>query len=207
MRYPNADILGIDSSENMITEARRAYPAENWRVCKVPDDLPSLAGNYDLIFSNACIQWIPDHAALIPAFLDLLAPKGILAVQVPMNFHEPVHQIIESVIRSPEWDQLLPEKRIFYTLRPEEYYVLLSGLSEDFSIWQTTYYHVMGSVEDIMDWYRGTGLLPYLRQLPSSLHVPFEQAIRVLLQKSYPPQKDGKVIFRFPRFFFTITKK
>lgn len=205
-RYPEACIFGIDSSENMIGKARQSYPQENWQVCTVPDGLRRLPHDFDLVFSNACIQWIPDHAALISSLLGSLRHGGILAVQMPMNFKEPVHRIIEAVIRSKKWDRFLSCKRIFHTLAPEEYYSLLSGISSEFSIWQTTYYHIMDSIEDIMDWYRGTGLLPYLEQLKPAQRIDFEADIRMRLLQEYPPQPDGKVIFRFPRFFFTAVK-
>lgn len=205
-RYPGAYILGIDGSENMIGQARRSYPQENWQVCSAPEGFRRLSHDFDVVFSNACIQWIPRHPVLIPAMLELLRPGGILAVQVPMNFQEPVHQIIDAVVHSGKWSRLLPQKRIFHTLTPEEYDILLSGISPDFSIWQTIYYHRMDSIEDILDWYRGTGLRPYLGQLDADKKEEFEEDIRSLLRKEYPAQKNGKIIYRFPRFFFTAVK-
>ena len=205
-RYPGAYILGTDSSENMISRARQSYPQESWQVLSAPGGFRRLPRDFDLVFSNACIQWIPRHTTLVPAMMELLKPGGTLAVQVPMNFHEPVHQIIGTVVHSAKWSGLLPSKRIFHTLPPEEYYALLSGISPSFSIWQTIYYHSMDSVEDILDWYRGTGLRPYLEQLPAEKKEEFEKDIRTLLRQKYPMQENGRIIFRFPRFFFTAVK-
>ena len=204
--YPGAYVLGVDGSEDMVGRARQTYPQENWQVCKAPDGFRRLPHDFDVVFSNACIQWIPSHHTLVPAMMELIRPGGMLAVQVPMNFHEPVHRIIEAVVHSAKWNGSFSEKRIFHTLAPEEYYALLSGISSNVFLWQTTYYHIMDSVEDILDWYRGTGLRPYLEQLGPDEKDSFEGDIRRLLGESYPAQKNGKIIFRFPRFFFTAVK-
>lgn len=204
--YPCAYILGTDSSENMITRARQSYPQENWQVLSAPDGFRRLPRDFDVVFSNACIQWIPRHPALISAMMELLRPGGTLAVQVPMNCHEPVHRVINMVIHSGKWSRLLPQKRIYHTLTPEEYYAHLSAISSSVSIWQTIYYHSMDSAKDILDWYRGTGLRPYLEQLPVGKKEELEENILALLRQEYPVQKNGKIIYRFPRFFFTAVK-
>lgn len=205
-RYPCAYILGTDSSENMIARARQSYPQENWQVLSAPDGFRRLPCDFDVVFSNACIQWIPRHPALISAMMELLRPGGTLAVQVPMNFHEPVHRIIHTVIHLGKWSGLLPQKRIYHTLAPEEYYAHLSAISSNVSIWQTIYYHSMDSAEDILDWYRGTGLRPYLEQLPAGKKEELEEDILTLLRQEYPMQENGKIIYRFPRFFFTAVR-
>ncbi len=96
---------------------------------------------------------------------------------------------------------------IFYNLTPGEYFDLLSGLTDKFSLWSTTDYHVMPSHEAILEWYRATGLRPYLDALKTtSEQREFEQEIFAQVQQAYPLQKNGKIIFRFPRFFFTAAK-
>lgn len=204
--YPRADILGVDGSENMIDCARSEYPQLNWQVCLAPDGLDALPHNFDLVFSNACIQWIPDHATLIPALLKLLVPGGTLAVQMPMNLNESVQQIIEKTVRSEKWNSYFPHPRVFYTLRPEEYQELLSGISSGFTMWQVVYYYMMDSALDLLDWYRGTGLRPYLSQLDAKDIPSFEADILAQYEAAYPKQKNGKIIYRFPRFFFTAVK-
>lgn len=138
--------------------------------------------------------------------LGLLKKGGTLAVQVPMNFDEPIHQIIGEISTSAKWGSHFPNPRIFYTLTPSEYFDLLSEYAAEFSMWSTTYYHVMESHDDILEWYRGTGLRPYLEALNESERPDFIQDIREQVKLRYPAQKNGKIIFRFPRFFFTARR-
>lgn len=206
-RFPLAYILGVDNSPNMIETACRDFQDMDFKLCDVSRDLTNLDGDFDIVFSNACIQWIPNHATLIRSLMELLRPGGVLAVQIPMNYEEPIHQIISRVTTSNRWMEHFPEPRIFFNLIPGEYFDLLSEVSADFSLWMTTYYHQMDSHQDILNWYRSTGLKPYLEQLPPAEIPVFEQEIYSEIIKGYPPQQNGQIIFRFPRFFFLARKK
>ncbi len=93
-RFHNAYIVGVDNSLNMIETARRDYPNLDFKTCDASKDLSTLDNNFDIVFSNACIQWIPDHSQLLENMMGLLKPGGILAVQTPMNYNEPIHKII-----------------------------------------------------------------------------------------------------------------
>jgi Trans-aconitate methyltransferase len=202
-RFPNAKIIGIDSSENMVAAARKQYPGLEFRVGDASGDLTGLGTDFDLVFSNACIQWIEGHERLLPNLMKLLKTGGVLAVQTPMNYEEPIHKLIQRMAASPKWKPFFPHPRIFYNLTQEEYFDLLSEISPDFSIWQTTYFHTMDSHRDIFEWYRSTGLKPYLDVLPEDEKPAFEKEILEGIRAGYPQQRNGKIIFRFPRFFFT----
>lgn len=206
-RFPNAYILGVDKSEDMIRIAKSKYPHLDFKICDVSADLSRLDHDFDIVFSNACIQWVPDHRNLLKNLLGLLNKDGVLAVQIPMNFNEPIHRIIGELVVSKKWKKYLKTPRIFYTLSQSEYYDLLSEISKDFDIWETVYYHVVKSHNDILEWYRGTGLRPYLEILPDDRKTEFEADVMGQLMKGYPRQKNGDIIFRFPRFFFTAHRK
>lgn len=201
-RYKNADILGIDSSPAMIEAARVKYPDIRFMQCDANKDLQLLDRNFDIVFSNACIQWIPDHYTLLKNMMGLLRPGGVMAIQTPMNYNEPIHQIIKEVSTNKKWSSEFENPRIFYNLTQSEYYDLLSDIASDFSMWQTTYFHKMKSYGDIMEWYRATGLRPYLEVLSEADKLDFEKDIYNRLLNAYPKQKNGEIIFRFPRFFF-----
>lgn len=206
-RFDNAYILGVDNSQNMIETARKNCPALDFRLCDIRTELSQLDHDFDIVFSNACIQWVPDHPHLIPQMMGLLKEGGVLAVQVPMNFQEPIHRIIQQVAASEKWNRFFQEERIFYTLSPGEYYDVLSESTDEFSIWETIYYHTMKSWQDILEWYRSTGLRPYLAALPEDLREDFEADILRLLIEAYPMQKNRTILFRFPRFFFTAVRR
>lgn len=206
-RFPQARILGVDSSPNMIAAARKDFPDMAFEICDASRDLAKLGGDFDVVFSNACIQWIPDHPALLRNLMDLLKAGGVLAVQTPMNHQEPIHQIIGRATASEKWKMHFPARRIFFNLSPAEYFDLLAEITADFCLWETTYYHRLGSQQDILNWYRSTGLKPYLEQLPDPLKAEFEQDIQAEVERAYPLQQNGQVIFRFPRFFFIAEKQ
>lgn len=206
-RFPNAYILGIDKSSNMIETAKKDYPNLEFKICDVDKDLSILDNDFDVVFSNACIQWIPNHNKLLKNMIGLLKPNGILAVQIPMNYQEPIHKIIVEVSSSEKWRSEFINPRNFYNLTQSEYFDLLSEISSEFSMWQTTYCHKLKSHKDIIEWYRGTGLRPYLDVLTDEKKTLFEQDIFDRVIKEYPKQKNGNIIFRFPRFFFIATAK
>jgi len=206
-KYPDAYILGVDKSEEMIKTAKTKYPNLDFKICDVSKDLSELDSDFDIVFSNACIQWVPDHEHLLRNMLNLLNENGVLAVQVPMNFNEPIQKTIDELISSEKWKKYITDPRFFYTLSQSEYYDLLSEISEEFCIWETVYYHVMKSHNDILEWYRGTGLRPYLSVLPDAEKTVFESELMEALMQRYPKQKNGDIIFRFPRFFFIAYPK
>ncbi len=206
-KYPNAYILGVDNSENMIAAAKKNNPSLDFCICDISHELSLLDHDFDIVFSNACIQWVPHHKQLLKGLLGLLNKDGILAVQIPMNDNEPIHQIIGEVCSSQKWQEYFPNPRIFHTLTQGEYFDVLSEISENFYLWETIYYHVMKSHHDILEWYRGTGLRPYLSALSDDKKAEFEDDIMNNIIQSYLKQNNGEIIFRFPRFFFMAYAK
>ena len=208
-RYPYARILGVDSSPEMIAAARASHPDIEFALCDVSrkSQLDALPHDVDVVFSNACIQWVPDHARLIPNLIGLLREGGTLAVQTPMNYEEPIHRIIAELVHSPRYADRLPQQREFYNLTPPDYWELLHAHAARFRMWKTTYMHTLPSHEAIMDWYRGTGLRPYLQAFADDAErAKFEHQVFERVCDAYPTQSDGSIIFPFPRFFFTAVR-
>lgn len=205
-RYPDAHITGADMSESMLAAARRDHPELEFIRFDAAKDFPRLEGGYDVVFSNACIQWIPDHPRLLRNMMGILRPGGVLAVQTPMIDDEPIHRIIVELAGSERWRAHFPQQHVFHNLAQSQYFDELAAISSDFSIWQTTYCHRMPSHQHIMEWYKGTGLRPYLSVLNAADAAAFEAEVLEGVTKAYPVQRSGEIIFRFPRFFFTAVK-
>ncbi len=206
MRYPNAAVVGADNSENMLEAAIEKYPDMEFIHCDASKDLNSIGRKFDIVFSNACIQWVPDHPKLLREMMSLLKEGGALAVQIPMNYDEPIHRIIGEAVKSEKWRDKFNVPRHFFTLSCGEYYDILAEISSDFSMWQTTYFHRMKFHSDIMEWYKSTGLRPYLEALSTDDKSEFEKDIFREVEKAYPKQANGEIIFRFPRLFFISIK-
>lgn len=200
--FPDAQLIGIDSSEGMIAKARSAHGDIEFSVCRAED----LAGNYDLLFSNACLQWIPEHETLIPKLMVRLNPGGAMAVQMPMNHDEPLYRIISHVAAGPKWDFSGVHFEKNDVLSPAEYYDILSRCADSFEMWETVYYHALPSHEHLLEWVRGTRLRPYLDALDEAGAREFESEILSAAKAAYAPTSSGEVILKFRRFFFIARK-
>lgn len=197
-RWPRAAIEGLDNSEDMIAAARRECPGQTWRVGDIRDWQPE--GPYDLVFSNAALQWVPDHAALIP---QLLAAGSVFAVQIPAHHASPVHQEILAVSRQPRWtDRLEPARNVLTRHPPEFYYDLLAPRSKTVEMWETEYIHILDGPAAILEWFRGTGLRPFVVPLHEGERAAFEAELLERYAAAYPRRSDGKVLFPFRRLFF-----
>ncbi len=205
-RWPRADITGLDKSAKMIERARTDHPEGTWII----GDASTVGTDrkYDIVFSNAAIHWIPDHHLLIPRLFRLVNQNGILAVQVPANYESPLYRIIQSVSRDRKWIAYTAGCDGLITHHPGEYYYnLLVSLSRDIALWETIYYHILKSHEDLVAWYKGTAMKPMLEKLPADEdRREFEQAVLDACKKQYCPQGDGRILYPFKRLFFTARK-
>lgn len=195
--FPRAEILGIDSSEDMISKAQREHGEVNF----IKNDIRELQGQYDLLFSNACLQWVPDHQTLFPFLLTHLKPGGIFAAQFPMNDSEPLYQLIYELAGEERWG--LKGVTLDYngSLMPHEYFDLLSPLCKSVQIWETKYYHNLNNHQALIEWVKGTRIRPYLAHLSPLDGDAFEQELLKRVQMKYPIMDNGEVILHFNRFF------
>ncbi|NLT08191.1 MAG: methyltransferase domain-containing protein [Ruminococcus sp.] len=206
-KFPFARIIGADNSHTMLEEARKLHPDMEFILFDGSSDYSVLGNDYDIVFSNACIQWIPDHKTLIPKLMGLLKTGGMLAAQAPMQSEHPVQQLIQKLAFSDKWSRLIKNPRTINTLTQGRYFDILASLTNDFSIWKTVYGHRMPDHQSIIEWYKGTGLRPYLAQLSDEDAVKFEAELLEKVRHAYPVHANGEVLFKFPRIFFTAVKQ
>ena len=204
--YPKARILGIDRSESMIEAARSRNPDIEFLRLDASTELGTLGSKFDIVFSNACIQWIDHHELLIPSLYELLEVGGELLIQLPYNHTESAKYSIETVRKRESWRERIGDLEPLTYLSIPEYYRILSALSSDFDIFTITYVHAMPSVDAIVEWYRSTGLRPYIDALGPDAEA-FIDEYRAELEKSYRPMEDGNVLFPFPRLFMTARRR
>ena len=204
-RWPEAEILGLDSSEEMIQQARASGLRADWRQADIAAWRPEPA--YDLIYANAALQWLPDHASLFPRLLAGVAPGGCLAVQMPRNFAAPSHRLLAETVADGPWaGRLAGVLRDAPVGPPEAYYDLLAGASARVDIWQTTYLHVLEGETPVYDWMSGTALRPVLDQLAPDEQPAFKRALCDRLAAAYPRRPDGRTLFLFDRLFIVAMK-
>lgn len=200
-RWPSADITGIDNATDMLTRARRDHPGLRWEEGDIGSFRP--AQPYDLVFSNAAFQWVPDHASLLPRLLEHVAAGGALAFQMPGNFDAAAHRLMRELAASPTWrDVLLHPAREWHVHEIDDYYDILSGHAARLDLWVTEYQHVMPDAAAIAEWYKGTGLRPFLDALPGApLRERFVAEYTERLVAAFPRRRDGRVLFPFRRLF------
>jgi len=200
-RWPQAHLVGVDSSPEMITAARKNDPTIDW----VLRDIRSWrAGEpFDLILSNAALHWVPDHDDLFPRLVGQLTAGGVLAVQMPVNSDSGAHRSIREVAQSPRWaSHWTPNLRLAHVGPSDLYYRLLAPRCSTVEIWQTEYVHVLPDAAAVLEWIKGTTLRPYLTALGSAPDQPeFLAEILRKVEAVYPKQPDGRVLFPFRRLF------
>jgi len=205
-RWPHADILGLDSSAEMIAAASQAYPSEKWLLA----DAASWTAEtpFDLVFANASLQWVPEHQGLFPRLMAQLAPGGILAVQMPSHFESPLHQVMLEIADDDLWRERMVGPRNALTNESASfYYDVLQPLAASLDIWQTEYFHRVDGAQAVVEWFRGTGMRPFLEALESEEQKRlFEHRVLDGYRRAYPIQKDGRLLFPFRRLFIVARK-
>jgi trans-aconitate 2-methyltransferase len=206
-RYPNAAVTGIDSSTDMIEAARARLPELRFELADI--GAWSDAGPFDVILANAVLQWVPDHETLLPKLMAKLAPGGSLAVQMPDNLEEPAHRLMRETAADPRWKDKLAKAAQARTVRhdAEWYYRLLRPACATLDVWRTTYFHPLaGGAAAVVEWFKGSGLRPFLDPLDENERKSYIEQYRAALAEAYPAQADGTVLLPFPRLFIVATK-
>jgi trans-aconitate 2-methyltransferase len=199
-RWPQAEITGVDSSPEMLAEARRAHPDWSWVQGDVASWQP--AHPYELVFSNSTLHWVKEHASVLPRLLAQVAAGGALAVQMPQAGLSPAHRAMVEVSQHPEWDiRLQAARRSLHCGTPEEYFDILAPLVSHLDIWQTTYFLELDGAASVLNWLRGSGMRPYLEALDEDQRLRFQDACLERFRALFPPRVNGKVLLPYPRIF------
>jgi trans-aconitate 2-methyltransferase len=205
-QFPQAEVIGLDSSPDMLRQARARLPKGTFEQADLSTWTP--APGTDLLFGNAVFQWVPDHPAVLRRLLQALPKGGVLAVQMPDNTDEPALALMREVAAEGPWAR---HSAVNHAARdelptPEAYYDLLRPISSQLDIWHTVYNHVMAGPEAIVEWFKGSALRPFLSALDAAQGRDFVAAYTARLAKAYPPRHDGKVLLRFPRLFIVAVR-
>ena len=205
-RFPDAALLGVDSSAEMLADARKRLPQASFIEADVARWAPG--GSVDLIYANALFQWVPDHLSVLARLLETLPAGGVLAVQVPDNFEEPSHRLMAEIAEDAKWrDRLMDAEAARDPIpAPSEYYNRLALLSSRIEIWHTVYNHVLDGAGAIARFFGSTGLRPYLAPLDDVERAAFLAEYERRAAIAYPALTDGRVLLRFPRLFVVAVR-
>ncbi|MGB6308764.1 MAG: trans-aconitate 2-methyltransferase [Steroidobacteraceae bacterium] len=206
-RFPRAVVRGIDSSPDMIEAARRRLPGMQFAIGGIEDW--SDPGPFDVILANAVLQWVPDHAALLPKLIAKLSPGGGLAIQMPDNLESPAHRLMREIAADGPWSGTLASAAAVRTSIADAgwYYELLRPLCGKVDVWRTTYHHALrDGAAGIVEWFKGSGLRPFLEPLDPPSRAAYLERYTGAVALAYPALADGSVLLPFPRLFMTALR-
>ena len=207
-RFPEADVIGTDNSAAMLADARQRLPHQTFQLSDIGGWAPEGPAP-DLVYANASLQWLDDHATLMPRLFAALAPGGDLAVQMPDNLAEPSHQLMREVAGEMPWAAAIGDAGSVRSqlLEAGQYYDLLARDAAQVDVWHTVYRHPMASANAIVQWLRSTGLRPFLDALDAPLQQSFLAEYERRIDLAYPARADGQRLLAFPRLFIVAQRK
>ena len=202
--FAMAKVIGVDSSPEMLAEARREFPGIAWQQADI--STWRAPARPDLIYTNAALQWVPDHETLLPSLLNQLRPGGVLAMQVPRHFESPSHLELKALVMQSQWRGKLEHFLLASIPPPETYWRWLSPHARNLDIWETIYLQVLDGKDPVVNFMRGTALRPFLSVLPEPEAAKFVDDFAEKMAAAYPPQPNGQTLFPFRRLFLVAQR-
>ncbi len=197
-RWPDAQVIGIDSSPDMVDRARSHHSSGTWSV----EDISTWASDapLDVIYSNAALHWIDDHRSLFRRLRSYVSDRGVFAAQMPDNWAEPTHRIPAEVLDSGGWPDAARSALLRDRLSTVDDYVRwLQPAAVD--AWRTTYYHRLSGEDPVWTWVTGSILRPVLDRLTPAQRERFAGECRERYRVAYPPDHNSSVTLPFSRLF------
>ncbi|MCS3417224.1 trans-aconitate 2-methyltransferase [Pseudomonas sp. BIGb0450] len=203
-RFPKALVTGMDSSDDMLVDARKRLPTLNFELADIGAWNP--AQQFDVILANASLQWLPDHATLYPHLVNQLTEGGTLAVQTPDNLDEPAHKLAREIAADGPWAAKIGAVKHNERHTASYYFELLSKHCSTVDVWRTTYHHPLAGSAAVVEWFKGSALRPFLAPLTDSEKSAFLDEYLARITQAYPALADGTVLLPFPRLFIIATR-
>lgn len=199
-RWPDARVTGLDSSQEMLDEARASGVRAQWALADVATWQPEKP--FDVVFSNATLQWVGNHKKLLPRLMNAVVQNGVFAFQVPSNFGEPSHTLMHELANSGPWAAKFKGVRDrAAVLKPDAYFDILEPHAKALDIWETTYIQALEGEDAVFIWMSGTGLRPFANALTDEMRETFLAEYKHRLAKAYPMRASGKTLYPFQRLF------
>jgi trans-aconitate 2-methyltransferase len=202
-RWPSSELTGLDNDPAMLAKARADHPSGTW----VDADIGQWAqraerGAFDIVFSNAALHWLDDHPALFAQLVAKLAPGGVLGCQMPRNFAAPSHGLLRDTMKLPQWRERLAAHADWDPVSaPDRYYEWLRPHVDRIDIWETEYLQVLSGDDPVLEWIKGSALVPVREALAADEYARFTDVYGALLRDAYPQRPDGSTLLPFRRLF------
>ena len=210
-RFAAACVVGVDISNEMLAKAAETSSRIEWVRADIANWEPERAP--ELIYSNAALHWIDDHAALIPRLFGFLAPGGCFALQMPLSYSMPSHVLMRDTLSnggvggSRLGDRALAASVARkWVLDAEEYHDLLAPEAKSVDVWETEYVQQLEGEDPVFEWVKATGLRPILNDLHGAERERFIEVYRERLSRAYPRRAGGHTLYPFRRLFMVAIR-
>ncbi len=201
-KLPNSRVLGLDNSAQMLERAQQyACPGLDFEMADIGD---SLAGEWDLIFSHAALHWIADHRSLFPQLLAKVAPGGQIAVQMPSNFNHIAQSLVVDIALEDSFRTALNGFVRYSPVLPIDDYaeMLFTAGFSNINVFEKIYPQVLENSDAVVEFTKGTVLVPYLERLGDQTD-SFMETYRQRLRQHMP---GSPVFYRFRRIIFAASR-
>jgi trans-aconitate 2-methyltransferase len=204
--WPGCELTGLDNDPAMLAKARSDYPDERW----IEGDIATWAVNatadrFDLVFTNAALQWLPDHPALFAKLMGAVVPGGVFACQMPRNFAAPSHRLLRETMKDALWcDRLAEHAEWEPVAEPSAYYDWVRPCASSLDMWETEYLQVLQGEDAVLEWVKGSALVPVRNVLDASEYAEFTARYGRKLREAYPRRADGTTLLPFRRLFMVV---
>jgi trans-aconitate 2-methyltransferase len=201
-RLPGSQVLGIDSSPEMLERARQN---KHSRLRFEQGLIQEASGEWDLVFSNAAIHWVEDHPALVPRLFSLVRPGGQLVVQIPSNHNHATHRLIIETAREEPFHRALGGWTRSIPVLPIEAYaeLLYHHGGREITVFEKVYPHLLENADALADWTSGTALVPYFERLEPDQRDKFMERYCERLREHFP---ESPVFYGFRRTLFAARR-
>lgn len=205
-RFENTQFLGIDASSEMLAKSKNLESNHLHFIQKTTEDFIQEGKTYDLIFSNAALQWSDNHAELFPQLLNLVNQNGQFAVQMPMQGDNILNQLLLQLADEAPFKTYLKGWRRDYPLLTIDQYttILFEAGLQNINVMQKIYPIVANDVEILFDFISGSALIPYLERLSEDQKMEFTAAFKDKIAKAFP---KFPAIYAFKRLLLYGVKK
>ncbi|WP_353719360.1 methyltransferase domain-containing protein [Dyadobacter sp. 676] len=197
-RLPDSRVLGVDSSEEMLGNSRQVGGSTLSFECIAIENQLGRSQRWDVVFSNAALQWVPDHEALFPQIISKIKPGGQLLVQMPAQYHNLTNRLLDELAReTPYAEAYHGWNRVSPVLEIDRYAeILFENGGKAIQVFEKIYPLVPDDVDALLTWVSGTALIPYLERLSEPLKRRFREDYRALLARHFP---KAPVFYPFKR--------
>ena len=211
-RFSGALMAGIDISSDMLAKAAERPSRIDWIEADIAEWEPERAP--EVIYSNAALHWVDDHATLFPRLFGFVAPGGCLAVQMPLSFTMASHVLMRETLADGGVDgsrlgdeALAASVARKWVLDADEYYDLLAPEAESVDLWETEYLQRLEGDDPVLEWVKATGLRPILNGLCGAERERFIEVYRERLHMAYPRRAGGHTLYPFRRLFMVAMRR